>query len=138
MGWNLTFGVRKKAEGDPKRVAKICQLLGCSTTTIDKLRTNDLNWPNTVIPSQLHLLLIARALVANPPVVCFQLPYKGLSLHQGESVIKILKRHVQERGLVEDESLKKRRLARTCFFTAHHDVDYIVRHPDIDSVQLVR
>jgi len=134
---NLTFGVRKKADADIHRVNMICGVVGCADVTISRISKEDINWEPKLSHTQLQLLSVARALIANPSILCIQQPCNGLGSKQSRKLIVALKRHVDEHGLELDNEVSMCRHPRMCFFTAHSDVDFIIQHDSIDMVEVM-
>merc|ERR1712070_1163408 len=100
---NLTFGVPQDDDAlrKPQRISSICKALGLSKSIFDFLDNRDLvlEWDRVLPISQRSLLSIARALIADPDVLCIQKPTMYLHDGRSHSIIKVLKTFVRQRGI---------------------------------------
>jgi len=116
---NLTFGVK---EGDPDaevgRVFEICKKLGVGAEALSHLSDVDdhHNWEAVFSASQNQLLMIARALITTPEILCIHNPVASLDEETAERVGNVLKDFVECRGLLQRGPGRRRR-PRTCIMT---------------------
>jgi len=120
---NLVFGVNKGDEdGRAERVLAICSrlefpedvmhYLTCSTD-IEHIR-----WDEVFSQTQKALLCFARALVANPEVMCIHKPTMVYDEESSKVVLSLLKEFRANRGVEEDPAFRHRRRPRTCIMTS--------------------
>jgi ABC-type polar amino acid transport system ATPase subunit len=120
---NVTYGVRPgDPDGEKSRVKAIFRHLVVPGNVISLLEEDSVhysNWYDVLSTSQLHLLSIVRALVANPQVICIHKPTEKYSEEQGKQVLGVLKLFVEGAGLEQDQSTisKKKPRPRTCIMT---------------------
>jgi ABC-type uncharacterized transport system fused permease/ATPase subunit len=118
---NLVYGVRKgDTDGDKTRVKIILQHLGLPSNVMYLLEEDSIHkdsWIDVLCESQKHLLSIARAIIANPQVICVHKPTDKFSQIQGRSVLQVLQMFVHEKGVGQDQSLQSRTRPRTCIMT---------------------
>jgi len=121
---NITYGVRPgDPDGDKSRVKAIFRHLGLPGNVLALLEEDSLhfsNWFDVLSVSQRHLIGIARALVANPQVICIHKPTEKYSEEQGKQVLGVLRLFVQGAGLEQDQSTisKRKPRPRTCIMTS--------------------
>lgn len=115
---NLSFGVASGDEdGTPERVAKVCALLGIEDDVMEHLKTEEsLLWSDVFSTTQCQLLSVARALVANPEILCIHQPTQLFSEAVTKTVMDVLRGFVDERG-VQDNHAKDSRRLRTLIMT---------------------
>merc|ERR1711871_920487 len=68
--------------------------------------------------TQKRFLHLARALIANPEILCIHKPTLPFDSPGVKKVIMMLGRFVREKGVWQDDSERWFRRPRTCFFTA--------------------
>lgn len=120
---NLTFGIaqRNDMDGRIERVKAICRRLGLTELLVGKLHPDDRSevlWTESLSSTEQHLICIARALIANPEVLCLHKPTLHVSAEVAESIIKLLREFVDKRGIEEDEATFTERRPRTCIITS--------------------
>lgn len=121
---NLTFGVDAEnpevQDGSLVRVLEICGRLGLDTDIQDMIRDEVVHrWVDVLSHSQMHLLHIARALIANPEITCIHKPLVAFGERHAENIMGLLLESVRLRGLCRDEAqdpIEKKR-PRTCVIT---------------------
>mmetsp|Transcript_72411 Transcript_72411/g.223741 ORF Transcript_72411/g.223741 Transcript_72411/m.223741 type:complete len:127 (+) Transcript_72411:52-432(+) len=64
-----------------------------------------------------YVLCLARALIANPQVLCLHKPTHLFDEVRSDEILQVLRRFVEESGLVLDPASADRR-PRTCIFTS--------------------
>jgi len=120
---NMTYGVRAgDPDGDKSRVKAIFRDLGLPFKVMNLLEEASAhfeNWIDVLSTSQLHLLSIVRALVANPQVICIHKPSEKHSAEQGRQLLGVLKMFVEGGGLQQDAATiaKRKPRPRTCIMT---------------------
>merc|ERR1712194_585440 len=118
---NLTFGQRdddKAKPGAADRMYKICTRLGVATSTLAMLSSSTkIDWLRALPLSQLKGLHLARALIANPEVLALERPVDGFDRHTSDTIMRTLRQHVDERGLVIDDETKVRSRPRMVVLT---------------------
>lgn len=114
---NLTLGVnRKDSDGCMSRVSKICQRLGISETVRPLLESHhEETWTHHFGHTELALLCLARALIANPQLLCIERHFMGFSAKVTRLIMSLLREHVDSRGV--ELSTEGRRRPRTCVMT---------------------
>lgn len=116
---NMLFGVAQGDEdGDLTRVLTICRLLGMDDDVIWHLQSDVvMPWGSVLTSTQCSLLCIARALVANPEVLCVHKPTQAYDDTTATLVVRILRQFVERKGIEEEQSAWHRRRPRTCVMT---------------------
>jgi len=129
---NLLFGANRSGTPESKaqmkvRALLICQKLCVSAQILDLIDTEaELEvWSEVLSSSQAFLLNLARAFVADPEVLCVNLPHVSLEPRVADEVWSVLQEFVKERGLLhgwyQTENLPasavSRRRPRTCILT---------------------
>lgn len=115
---NLTFGVR---DGDPdedlRRVKAICSKIGVNADIACHIDAGDEHlWSDVFSSTECQLVSVARALIANPDVLCIHRPTQLLDDQSSEVVTQALREFVDTRGLEATRS-KSWRAPRTCIIT---------------------
>jgi ABC-type multidrug transport system fused ATPase/permease subunit len=120
---NLTFGCDEDSvsgnDASKERVEAILRMLGLPDCVVDLMDENNmhgLHWLEVVCLSQRFLLAIARALIANPELLCVHKPTEKFSAAEGKRVLSTLKTFVKERG-VKKGPLDIGTRPRTCIMT---------------------
>jgi len=116
---NLTFGVNHgDSDGRLDRVTSICKKLGIHANVIEHIALGDSQqWHDVLSASQCQLISIARALIANPEVLCMHKPTEHFNEAQAHLVTKTLREFVSHRGLLQTDSPTMRR-PRTLIMTS--------------------
>lgn len=120
---NLVFG---DPAADPGRVSRILQRMGAGDAQailqqecampMEKRASLDSSWSKRVSSSEVALIHLARAFIANPQALVVVRP-EGHFDHAGaEAIMNILREFVTSRGL-EVEGERDQRRPRTCFYT---------------------
>merc|ERR1711972_1043582 len=96
-----------------------------------------LQWVEVLSYTQKCLLCLARALVANPELMCIHKPTMAYDEQTSETVVRILKEWCAHKGLEQDPTTRHRRRPRTCVMTSSKhlgleiaDRVYMVSHED--------
>jgi len=124
---NLTYGQpigHPDAELD--RVRRVCRRVGVPEeliARIDPEAPSDAKWAATLHASALVLLVVARALIANPDVLCIHKPVAHVNLALGRRIIDTLRDFVDKRGLEASHNESsynavKTSRPRTCIITS--------------------
>jgi len=124
---NLTFGCARSSQDDSdntlERVLLICKLLNVPQHLLDAIKADDrsgpTNWLQLLSSTDASLLHTARALVANPEILCIHKPTLYLNAGLGDNMYRVLKLFVEERGLGQSKDPHDfhRRRPRTCILT---------------------
>lgn len=126
---NLVFGVHRcngKDREDVGRVISICKMLGVSQSVIAAIESDEeASWLLGLSQTQLCLLHLARALIADPEVLCIKKPTELLPQTKAKKTFEVLNLYVKHRGLGRDNSTDaiQRRRARTCIFTCSKEAE---------------
>eukprot|EP00429_Kryptoperidinium_foliaceum_P106013 CAMPEP_0176257514 /NCGR_PEP_ID=MMETSP0121_2-20121125/38088_1 /TAXON_ID=160619 /ORGANISM="Kryptoperidinium foliaceum, Strain CCMP 1326" /LENGTH=416 /DNA_ID=CAMNT_0017597359 /DNA_START=26 /DNA_END=1273 /DNA_ORIENTATION=- len=119
---NLTFGVQKgHPDGCLSRVHEICRSLGLPPSLVDRIQEEgspSVSWGETLSGSEKHMLVIARALIANPEVLCIHKPTLHVNDRAGEKIVGLLRDFVDQRGICLPKEEKHLRRPRTCVMTS--------------------
>jgi len=129
---NMTYGVRPgDPDGNKTRVKQIFRHMGLPGNVLNLLEDDSLhftNWLDVLSVSQRHLLSIARALIANPQVICIHKPTEKYSDERGKKVLALLKEFTEGHGIAQDQRVvsAKTPRPRTCIMTnvSVHAKDY--------------
>merc|ERR1712107_378826 len=80
-------------------------------------------WKELVSHTESMLLSFARALIANPEVICIERHFLCFDEHIVARIIKLLAEFVQQRGIEVDPARLSLRRLRTCIMTdSGHDM----------------
>jgi len=118
---NLTLGATNRTDdGKLERIEDICRRLGLREDTMAFLRSNvhKVDWLSYFSQTQRQLCHLARALVANPEVLCIHKPTQVLDHGLTLQVMNCIIEFVRKRGLLQDDSTMFNRRPRTCVFTS--------------------
>jgi len=116
---NLTIGVDPGHRSSTmSRVHTICRRLGVPDEILEFLDSeHKFHWKSIVSTGEAHRLALARALIANPEVLCLHKPTHTFNKDGATTVLELLKEFVTQRGVdLDPDELSKRR-PRTCIFT---------------------
>jgi ABC-type multidrug transport system fused ATPase/permease subunit len=135
---NLTFG---HPHADPERVKNILDDLGMTrtkSTVVNDLKTagkaggsdggsdddcperekeSEADWQKALNYVEVAKIHLARALVVNSEILVLQRPLIHYDEQEGDRIAKVIKKHVENRGLQLAEDSRHRRRPRTCFYT---------------------
>jgi len=117
---NLTYGVMPGDEdGDIGRIKKILEKLCVKQHVIDMIvQEKSLDWGVVLSPTTRNLLSLARALVANPELICVHKPTELLDQQNAMQVLRTLRSFVRMRGVEQDPATFGNRRPRTCIFSS--------------------
>lgn len=120
---NLTLGVPKgHPDGCIERVREICSGLGLPAAMLDTIREEESSptvvWSEALSGSEKHMLVIARALIANPEVMCIHKPTLHVNDPMAEKIVGMLRDFVDQRGICLPKEEKHLRRPRTCIMTS--------------------
>jgi len=118
---NMTFGVLQgHDDSNIERVHTICNKLMLPDEVVRRIdpKSHDiLPWEGIFCNSHRVLLNIARALIANPELLCIHKPALQLSKELSEVVHTCFREFVDKRGIEQDPASFERRRPRTCIVT---------------------
>jgi len=131
----LTFGLvdKKHPDGKVTRVQAICRRLGLPGELLEMAHpdeTGEISWTESLSSAEQHLIVIARALIANPEVLCIHKPVLHVGAASAPTVIELLREFVDKRGVEQDENEYRVRRPRTCIITSTRAASL----PMVDSV----
>jgi len=120
---NLVFGVTPgDLDGSVKRVRAICRRLELPEDLIHSIKddktTHHAKWADVVSSSERHMLSFARAIIANPEVLCIHKPTLHIGDHASLAVVDMLREFVDQRGVALDPETRHLRRPRTCIITS--------------------
>lgn len=121
---NLLFGVSPgDPDGSQQRVAHVLEELLVPERLRKLVYMGDapvMNWGETLSLTQRVLLNIARALIANPEVLCIHRPTRAFDrdTDEFENTLRMLKMFVTDKGVAQDPKTKHMRRPRTCIMSA--------------------
>lgn len=124
---NLVFQMDPTAYGGTARVRSICLSLGFSEFLVERLsdeqvqdgegrRTED--WFNSLSLTELARLQLARAFIMNPEFMVYHNPTLHFNESETKKVVRLMKEHVEQRGLAVEDEHKALRRPRTVIFTS--------------------
>lgn len=119
---NLTFGADGPiSDRSLDRVRAICEALGVDGDVLCHLDDGDLNhWSQVFSATQCQQLSLARAVVANPEVLCVHKPAEFFPDQNGAAIMRVFRKYVDENGVLQ-QGPKASRRPRTFIAT-------VVRH----------
>jgi len=122
---NLTFGVKKTTDdGSPERVRKICERLGLGEDALRMLDSGEVQeWSEVFSQTTRSIINLARALVANPEVMCIHKPTQAFDDKMSDTVMRCLEEFVRQKGLESNLDTWSLRRPRTCIFTSSEAVN---------------
>jgi ABC-type multidrug transport system fused ATPase/permease subunit len=117
---NLTFGVRFDSnDGSEERVKAICKKL-LITDDVMTHYNDVLPWAEVLSETQTQLISLARAIIANPDLLCLHKPTQILTSKYATAVMDILREFVDHRGVNEDPEQRRFRRPRTIIMSSKH------------------
>lgn len=116
---NLAFGVMPgHDDGRLSRVLAICEKLGIAPDVVRHTEKNEKHrWVEVLSSTQCQQLSIARALVANPEILCLHKPTQIFDDELADLVGTVLREFVDSRGLANASTPHERLRPRTCIVT---------------------
>lgn len=127
---NLTLGLQRGCDGSIERVAKVCQRCGLDELLASfPLTDSRASWLHEMTHTQASLLGVARALVANPRLLCIEKHWMCLDTPVSNALVLLLREHVDKRGIEQDyeaagQEVGRLRRPRTCFMTGRERDTY--------------
>jgi ABC-type multidrug transport system fused ATPase/permease subunit len=107
---NLIFGMNKESKGaSKKRVVAICSELGIDENVTSAYLDIEDDWEAVFSEAQCKLFNIARGLINNAEVICLHKPMVKLNPGQPLVLLRALRDHVDNRGLLFDTDPSMRR-----------------------------
>lgn len=121
---NLVYGVHEGNDDQRvRRVVAICRHLGIPEDCLRHLEFNDEHlWPDVFSETQCQILSIARALIANPEVLCIHRPTELFDEAGRMKVAKSLRMFVDRKGLESTNTSSHYKRPRTCIATTSQPV----------------
>jgi len=131
---NLILGVKRSSsdDGSRVRVSTICRRLGLPESVLNCLEDDDrghhiLKFSHT----EKLLLCLARALIANPQLLCVERHWMNFEHEISEQITHLLRIHIDERGIELDRSHRR---PRTCIMTGSEKFPHIEHVDRIFSI----
>lgn len=129
---NLTFGDQRCSV---ERALAVCRRLGVRETILKLMHSKDpFDWKSILSLSELCLLNLARAFIANPNVLLIHKPTMVFNHQKSVMIMEMIRSFVNDRGIEVDPNRHHQRKPRTCIITGHHraaaemsDVVYFIR-----------
>eukprot|EP00747_Dinoflagellata_sp_TGD_P139204 gnl/TRDRNA2_/TRDRNA2_175872_c0_seq1.p2 gnl/TRDRNA2_/TRDRNA2_175872_c0~~gnl/TRDRNA2_/TRDRNA2_175872_c0_seq1.p2 ORF type:complete len:198 (+),score=28.56 gnl/TRDRNA2_/TRDRNA2_175872_c0_seq1:513-1106(+) len=128
---NLIFGVAPDATPDddefdndsrPERVLSIGTQLGFSPFVLELVKQGVDGekhlWETILSQTQLALCMLARALIANPEVLCVHKPTMCFAEKGTVKIMRLLREFVDKKGVDMNPNALHYRRPRTCFMTS--------------------
>lgn len=127
---NIVMHTDHKAVGGKERVMKICRALGFSPYLMQELEDDQdeecaemhgeqiLKWTAHISDSDYSRLTLARALVKNPECLVIHKPAASFNDSEARRVLKLIRAHVDERGLELSLRGRANRRPRTVFLSS--------------------
>jgi len=115
---NLIFGVMEGSDdGNRKRVDEILQRCHCGPKVTSHVGTDELkDWSQVFSTTECQQLSLARALIANPELLCLHKPFQVFDAGACVSVVSLLREFVDKRGIALPDDTNMRG-PRTCVCT---------------------
>lgn len=133
--FNLTVGCKAQDDAEPVRVQQILDKL-CLPKHVNVDCDTDWDWKHVFTITQLHKLNLARALVANPLVLCSHRPTIVYDETNTDVVMRLLTEFVRDRGV----QVQRPRRPRTCIYTSSShqaatfaDDIFVVQHGSLEK-----
>lgn len=125
---NLVFGTN---EGDPDRekarVYRICSELSLPDQFLAELKPDtkplQWGWADLMSNTQRRLFTLARAMVANPELVCLHKPTMAFDSDTSRAVLEMLQNFVRNKGIGQNAQTRHLRRPRTCMMTTSKVTD---------------
>jgi len=122
---NMKLGINRGSPdeaGLAERIYQICVDLGLPTHLLDFVKEAEKGhvhtWGEVLANSEKCLCGIARAIVANPELLCIHKPLMAQPDETAQKVIAMLRGFVDNKGILLDPNSRHLRRPRTCIFTA--------------------
>lgn len=118
---NLTYGVHPNdPDARPAHVYAICTKLGVDAPVLEHLRREkaaQCTWADVLSETQCQLLSLARAIIANPEVMCLHKPTQIFDEVQGHRVASVMREFVENNGVEQEPCFENECRPRTCIIT---------------------
>jgi ABC-type multidrug transport system fused ATPase/permease subunit len=145
---NLALGINRGSPDEQnleERMLKICACLGMPPHVTDFIKEGHDGavhpWASVLASSEQACIGIARAVIANPELLCIHKPLSGQPDERAHSIMELLRRLVDEKGVFMDPLQRSQRRPRTCLLTKDlHGLSAAVKEKSaehIDSVYTV-
>jgi len=116
---NMCFGVEFPSDGTKDRVQSILRALHCEDCVDDGVESTDRKmWQSQLTVCERHSLNLARALIANPYLICIHKPTMAYGAKYSNMVMQILTTFVRNRGIEQGSVPVDSRRPRTVIFTS--------------------
>jgi ABC-type multidrug transport system fused ATPase/permease subunit len=147
---NLKLGINRGSPDEKdlsERLLKCCSLLGLPQHLLELAKQEDkgpiLVWGDILARSEQCLIGIARALLANPELLCIHKPLMAQQEEVAAKVMNQLRDFVDQKGVLLDPEMRHVRRPRTCIMTAAkaktaEDADTVFKVTHEGVIQLKR
>eukprot|EP00747_Dinoflagellata_sp_TGD_P123274 gnl/TRDRNA2_/TRDRNA2_173788_c2_seq1.p1 gnl/TRDRNA2_/TRDRNA2_173788_c2~~gnl/TRDRNA2_/TRDRNA2_173788_c2_seq1.p1 ORF type:complete len:232 (-),score=30.50 gnl/TRDRNA2_/TRDRNA2_173788_c2_seq1:62-712(-) len=120
---NLAFGVLEgDADRDSSRVTQISEGLSMSAKTLEFIRQGPNGeariWLEVLSHTQKSLCMVARALIANPELMCIHKPTMAFNEKVTTNVLTLLREFVDNKGAAQNKATRHQRRPRTLLMTS--------------------
>jgi len=140
---NMCFGVENPSDGTKDRVRAILRSLNCEGCVDDGVENKDTKmWQSQLTVQERHTLNLARALIANPYLLCIHKPTMAYGTKNSDQVMLHLKDFVKNRGVEQGTSPVESRRPRTVIYTSFRksstefaDKIYRIAHNGVSEVK---
>jgi len=116
---NMCFGVEVPSDGAKTRVAAILRTLQCEDCIEDGVESTERKmWQSRLTVKERHTLNLARALIANPYLICIHKPTMAYGAKNSDMVMQLLRDFVRSRGVEQGNAPVESRRPRTVIYTS--------------------
>eukprot|EP00747_Dinoflagellata_sp_TGD_P089395 gnl/TRDRNA2_/TRDRNA2_164306_c0_seq1.p1 gnl/TRDRNA2_/TRDRNA2_164306_c0~~gnl/TRDRNA2_/TRDRNA2_164306_c0_seq1.p1 ORF type:complete len:294 (-),score=44.63 gnl/TRDRNA2_/TRDRNA2_164306_c0_seq1:30-818(-) len=120
---NLTFGVAgEDPDGSMQRVLEVCRKLGVYEKVLHYVQEGPSgehrSWLDILSQTQKSMCMIARAVIANPEMMCVHKPTLSCDEVATTRVMSVFREFVELKGVSQDASTRHQRRPRTCIITS--------------------
>jgi len=116
---NMCFGVEVSSDGAKDRVRAILRTLQCEDCVDDGVESTDRKmWQSQLTVKERHTLNLARAVIANPYLLCLHKPTMAYGARNSETVMQFLQTFVRNRGAEQGSAPVESRRPRTVIYTS--------------------
>jgi len=116
---NMCFGVEVSSDGAKDRVRAILRTLQCEDCVDHGVESSDRKmWQSQLTVKEQHTLNLARALIANPHLLCLHKPTMAYGANNSDMVMQLLQTFVRNRGVEQGSAPVESRRPRTVIYTS--------------------
>jgi len=116
---NMCFGVEVSSDGAKDRVRAILRALQCEDCVDGGVDSTDKKmWQAQLTLKEQHTLNLARALIANPHLLCLHKPTMAYGAKNSDMAMQFLQAFVRKRGVEQGSAPVESRQRRTVIYTS--------------------